>query len=233
MKKYKLMFIHGAGGTKSKWRSLKEYYDSSVYEAIDLPGHGDNEYNLITSIQDHAAYIDESIQEDTIVIGHSMGGLIALELAARNKLVKGVVLVSSFYELPVHQKILDKLASGEFPNSLFNASYGSGVNEHLLEEEKQEMNKVPIEVTYADFKACNQYSEGAERLSSLKIPVCAILGKEDKLLPSNPAQSLKSLKADLIVAEIEGAGHYLMLENPRKFYKALTEFTQELQHQTI
>lgn len=228
MKKYKLMFIHGAGGTKSKWRSLKEYYEPSVYEAIDLPGHGDNEYNLITSIQDHAAYIDESILEDTIVIGHSMGGLIALELAARNKLVKGVVLVSSYFELPVHPKILAKLANGEFPNSLFYASYGSEVNEQLLEEERKEMDKVPIEVTYADFKACNQYSEGAERLSSIKAPICVILGIEDKLLPSNPAQSLKNLKADLKVIEIEGVGHYLMLEKPEKFNKALTEFTQEL-----
>ncbi|QED48981.1 alpha/beta fold hydrolase [Cytobacillus dafuensis] len=233
MKKYKIMFIHGAGGTKSKWRAMKEYCEEALYEAIDLPGHGENEFNLITSIQDHAAYIDQSIQEDTIVVGHSMGGLIALELAARNKCVKGIVLAASFYELPVHPKILDKLANGEFPSSLFHASYSSDVSEVLLEEEKTEMNKVPIEITYADFKACNSYLDGTDRLTALDIPVCAILGKQDRLLPSEPAKLLKNLKPDIKIVEIDGSGHYIMLEKPKEFSEALTMFTQELEQQTV
>ena len=232
MEKYKLMFIHGAGGTKRKWREIEDYFQQQV-EFIDLPGHGDNEYNLITSIQDHAAYINESIQEDTILVGHSMGGLIALELAARNKHVKGIALVASLYELPVHEKILEKLANGEFPSSLFYASYSKEVNERFLEEEKAEMNLVPIGVTYADFMACNQYSNGAARLSSFHIPVCAILGKQDRLLPSEPTKLLKEIKPNIKIVEIDGSGHYIMLEKPVELYKALIEFIQEVQHQTV
>jgi pimeloyl-ACP methyl ester carboxylesterase len=233
MGNYKILFIHGAGGTKSKWRTIKDYPEISNYEAIDLPGHGDNEFNLITSIQDYAAYVDQSIQEDTIVVGHSMGGLIALELAARNKCVKGIVLAASFYELPVHPKILDSLANGEFPESLFNASYNRNVSQQLLQEEKEELNLVPIEVTHADFKACSNYKEGNEILANLQIPVYAILGKQDKLLPKEPAELLRKVKSDIRITEIDDSGHYIMLEQPKEFAAALSKVIQELEKQTV
>lgn len=228
----KLLFIHGAGGTRSKWRSLR-FPSSSLYEVIDLPAHGENEYNIISSIQDYAAYIDQSIQEDTIVVGHSMGGLIAIELAARNKKVKGLVLAASFYELPVHPKILDKLADGEFPDSLFYASYSNEVCATLLEEERKELSLVPIEITHADFQACNEYSEGREVLSSLKIPVCAILGSQDKLLPRGAGDLLRKIKPDMHISEIEGSGHYVMLEKEEEFQIALNKFVEIVEKQTV
>ncbi|MBU8879775.1 alpha/beta hydrolase [Bacillus sp. FJAT-29790] len=233
MGKYKILFIHGAGGTKSKWRAVGGYFKSSQFEVIDLPGHGDNETSIFASIQDYAANIDKAIQEDTIVVGHSMGGLIALELAARSKKVKGVVLAASFYELPVHPKMLEKLENGEYPSSLFYASYNKDISEHLLEEEKQELNQVPIEITYADFNACNQYTEGKRALSSLNIPIYAILGSQDRLLPIGAAESLKNVKSDMKITEIEGSGHYIMLEKPKEFILALTEFVQEVETQTV
>jgi len=233
MGNYKILFIHGAGGTKSKWRTIKDYPEISNYEAIDLPGHGENEFNLISSVQDYAASIDQTIQEDTIVVGHSMGGLIALELAARNSRVKAVVLAASFYELPVHPKILGSLADGEFPESLFNASYYRNVSQQLLQEEKEELNLVPVEITHADFKACNDYKEGGDILESLKIPVYAILGKQDKLLPKEPAESLKKLNPAINIIEIDESGHYIMLEQPEKFAEALTKVIQELEKQTV
>ena len=39
--KLPFFFIHGAGGTKSKWRTLDSIRDISQF--IDLPGHGEND----------------------------------------------------------------------------------------------------------------------------------------------------------------------------------------------
>ncbi|MBM7649663.1 pimeloyl-ACP methyl ester carboxylesterase [Bacillus ectoiniformans] len=233
MNEMKLLFIHGAGGTKSKWRAIAQYMDTAGSQMIDLPGHGENECNVITSVQDYAAYLDRTIQEDTVVIGHSMGGLIALELAARNQKVKGVVLAASFYELPVHEKMLQRLASGEFPNSLFLASYSKETSEKLLEEERQELDKCPIEIAYADFKICDQYKEGKETIASLSIPVCAILGEEDRLLPPNAAEALQAVCPDLNLVRIPASGHYIMLEQPEMFAKELMDFVQHVQKQTV
>ncbi|WP_019243918.1 MULTISPECIES: alpha/beta fold hydrolase [Bacillus] len=229
----KLLFIHGAGGTKNKWRAIGEHLKGVSYDVIDLPGHGDNEYNIITSIQDYAAYIDQSIMEDTIVIGHSMGGLIALELANRNNQIKGVVLAASFYELPVHPKLLETLANGEYPQSLFHASYHQDAGKELIEEERKELASVPIEIAYADFKACQEYKEGKVSLSKLQIPICAILGDKDKLLPRKSVEMLKELKPDMKIVEISGSGHYVMLESPDSFIKELLHFMKDIKAQTV
>ena len=74
---------------------------------------------------------------DTIVVGHSMGGLIALELAGISDKVKGVVLVNSSYKLPVHPKIIQTLAEGTFPENLFRASYAKAANSELLEKRER------------------------------------------------------------------------------------------------
>ena len=229
MGKLKLLFIHGAGGTKNKWREAEQYLDGIPFEKIDLPGHGDNEYNAITSIQDYASYVTRDINEDTIVVGHSMGGLVALELAARNKKVKGIVLAASFYELPVHEKLLEKLANGEFPESLFYASYCKETKQELLDLEKEELTLVPVGVAYADFRATNQYKEGLETLKSLTVPVGAILGSEDRLLPKGAAEAFKEALPDMKVSMIEGAGHFCMLEKPKEFFEQLREFLREVE----
>lgn len=225
----KLLFIHGAGGTKSKWRGLELYLEGMDYEVLDLPGHGDSTETLCTSIGDYATYIGGLIKEDTIVIGHSMGGLIAVELASQNKKVKGIVLAASFYELPVHQKLFDKLANGEFPDSLFYASYSKETDEELLSVEKQESAFVPVNVSYTDFKATNEYGDGKEKLSLLNIPVCAILGEQDRLLPPNAENKFKEVKPDIKLTTINGAGHYIMLEKPMEFYYELVKFVRIVQ----
>lgn len=233
MKSMRLLFIHGAGGTKSKWRKVEDHLDSVPFTAIDLPGHGDNEYNIITSIQDYSSFIDEEIKENTIIVGHSMGGLVALEVAARNNKVKGVVLAASFYELQVHPNLLTKLADGKFPESLFYASYGKEASESLIKEEKKELRLVPTGVSYADFRATNEYKEGKATLASLDIPVCAILGDQDRLLPPGAAQTLKEVKPDIHLFIINGSGHYVMLEKPKEFCEELAKFVKKVQLQLV
>lgn len=231
MKNLKLLLIHGAGGTRSKWRRIESYLQDQNYEAIDLPGHGENEYNMITSIQDYATYVNELIQEDTILVGHSMGGLIALELAAKNHKVRGVVLAASFYELPVHEKILEKLSRGEYPASLFHASYSKVAEEELIAEERKELDLVPVGVSYADFRATNLYKEGEYCLSNLQIPVYAILGEQDRLLPQGAKELLEKVRGDIKISVLQGAGHYVMVEKPKEFVKELMNIVHDVQMQ--
>lgn len=229
----KLLFIHGAGGTKSKWRKVADQLQDLSCEFIDLPGHGESEYNIISSIQDVAGFISSSIHEETIVIGHSMGGLIAIELAARNNKVKGIVLAASFYELPVHSSILERLETGEFPNSLFYASYSKEADKDLLEEEQRQLKMVPTEIALADFKACNEYTEGKDQFAQLCIPTMAVIGNEDRLLPSQAIEKLQKVKVDVDIQELAGAGHYVMLEKPAAFVSAIQAFVNKVQKQTV
>lgn len=220
------LFIHGAGGTKNKWRTLASLHSESTF--IDLPGHGGNHAEQCETIEDYANQVSSGITEDCIVVGHSMGGLIAIELAALNPKVKGIVLAASSYTLPVHPKIIATLAEGTFPDNLFRASYAKGVNPKLLEEEQKELKASPTEVARKDFIACDRYKAGEDRLKQLHIPILALVGDEDRLIPPDTRNILKRLNPNVDIVTIVGAGHYVALEKPEEFTREISQFKQKL-----
>ena len=80
--------------------------------SIDLPGHGGSTPTGAKSIQEYASFISNCIKEIDIsgihLCGHSMGGLVAMGLAASNsKLFKSVALFNCQYPLFVGSALLD------------------------------------------------------------------------------------------------------------------------------
>lgn len=224
--KLPFFFIHGAGGTKSKWRTLDSIRDISRF--IDLPGHGENDAPPYERIEDYAQHLSDEITFDTIVVGHSMGGLIALELAGISDKVKGVVLVNSSYKLPVHPKIIQTLAEGTFPENLFRASYAKAANSELLEKEKEELSINPTEVTKKDFVACDYYKGGEDRLKEIDVPILLVIGDEDRLIPPETSEVLPKLNANVEVVSVKNAGHYVALEQPEAFIEEIVKFRNKL-----
>lgn len=223
---YPFLFIHGAGGTKHKWRTLTSLENESRF--IDLPGHGENENSQCETIEEYAKQVATEVKEDCIVVGHSMGGLIALELAKIESKVKAVVLAASSYQLPVHPDIIATLAKGTFPEELFRASYAKNVRPGLLETEKQQLDMTPTEVAKKDFIACDRYSAGKEAIKTLEVPILAILGDADRLIPKDTANVLQQINPNVKIATLFECGHYVALEKPDEFTHALLEFRASL-----
>ncbi|HET7579875.1 MAG TPA: alpha/beta hydrolase [Bacillales bacterium] len=219
----KWLFLHGAGGSKSKWRRVKPYFKDWPAEFVDLPGHGGNSDSVPTSIEEYAEIVGKTIDEDVIVVGHSMGGLIGIELASQNHHVKGLVLAASHYRLPVHQGFLDQLENGEYPDKFFYAAYGKETGPALLTEEKKEHDSLSVETAFADFSSCNAYN-GKTDVSQLRIPVLAVYGAEDRMIPPGSKDKLLAANADIQAATIEGAGHYVILEKPEAFAEAIRKW---------
>lgn len=230
MKPLTFFFIHGAGGTISKWRKVTERLGDIPFEVHNLPGHDHDKRAVPSTIEEFASMLNSEIREDVIVVGHSMGGLIGIELAAINEKVKGLVLANSHYELPVHPKILEQLSTGVFPDSLFYASYGKSTDKQLLYEEKEELHKNPMRVTINDFECCAKYKNGEKMLKILNIPVLAVIGEEDKLLPPNAKEQLMKVKPDIQIKKMKGSGHYSMLEKSEKFTEIILEFREAVQN---
>ena len=80
--------------------------------SIDLPGHGGSTPTGAKSIEEYANFISNCIKEIDIsgihLCGHSMGGLVAMELAASNsKIFKSIALFNCQYPLFVGSALLD------------------------------------------------------------------------------------------------------------------------------
>ena len=87
--------------------------------SIDLPGHGGSTPTGAKSIQEYANFISNCIKEIDLsgihLCGHSMGGLVAMELAASNsKLFKSIALFNCQYPLFVGSALLDGSSTSEF-----------------------------------------------------------------------------------------------------------------------
>ncbi|GAE27385.1 alpha/beta hydrolase fold [Halalkalibacter wakoensis JCM 9140] len=222
------LFIHGAGGTQSKWRLIKEAFTSDEATFIDLPGRKKNAELSERTIREFSSALSSSIGEDTIVVGHSMGGLIAMDLAIKNPNVKGIVLVASHFHLPVHEKVLNQLENGTFPEGLFFASYSKQADTKLLEEEKEELSLVDMNQIFIDFSACNDYKNGKETFAELQVPILIIYGDEDRMLPKDSREQVLALNKHTSIKTIEKSGHYVMLEQPEKLLVELRNFQKEV-----
>ena len=78
----------------------------------DMPGHGFSKGNPCESIQDNANWVYELLVElkvkDLVVVGHSQGCLVSLELnRLYPEILKGIVFVAGSNEIPVNQFLLD------------------------------------------------------------------------------------------------------------------------------
>ncbi len=218
------LLIHGAGGSHSKWRALMQDMPGNLAQAIDLPGHGNDQSDCKTSVEDMAEYIRSTLVKPVVVVGHSMGGLIGIELASRSRFVQGLVLINSHFELPVHPGILQQLEQGVFPEALFYASYAKSTSQKLLHAEREELAQTPVSVAFADFRACDAYKSGSNKLAALQIPVLAVYGDSDRLLPKDAKANMQAVCPAARIEVVSQSGHYAILEQPQFVREILFSF---------
>ena len=108
------VFIHGAQNDHSVWALQTRYFAHHGFSvlAVDLPGHGRSKGQPLNTVEAMADWLNALLQsvgvQRAVLIGHSMGSLIALETANRAKaLVAGVALVGTAYPMKVSPLLLE------------------------------------------------------------------------------------------------------------------------------
>ena len=114
------VFIHGAANDHSVWSLQSRYFAFHGWNvlALDLPGHGQSEGEPCATIRDYAewvaTFLDAVGVRAAVVVGHSMGSLTALELAARRPdLVRKLALVGTAVPMAVGDVLLDAAREDE------------------------------------------------------------------------------------------------------------------------
>jgi pimeloyl-ACP methyl ester carboxylesterase len=215
--------------------------------AIDLPGFGKSEKSrtFVYSFENYAEVIKECIEhfhlKDVIIIGHSMGGQIALYTAQKipQHISKLILLCSSgylkrakrsliycsylpFFKYFVKQYIQNK----DVKKSLENVFY----NQELITEELMDQFIGPLREKDFPISLMRllRYREGdltSEQLKEIDIPTLLIWGKEDKVVPLVVGERLAK---DLPQAELisyEKTGHLLTEEQPEALYSQILSYT--------
>lgn len=229
-----VVLIHGAAGTHLDWPPhLRRLGAASVY-AIDLPGHG-RSLGPARSTVDHyaevvSAFISELDLGDVVLVGHSMGGAIALTVARQGPdAIKGLVLISSGARLRVMDEVLDGILSDfEATAELVAESlWSEKASEELKSLGKRTFLTNKPEVVYADYLACNCF-DIMDQLKHIKLPTLVICGSEDKMTPLKYSRYLAEQIPDASLKVVEGAGHMVPLEQPEVVASHTNQFIKDI-----
>jgi pimeloyl-ACP methyl ester carboxylesterase len=224
-----LIFIHGAGGSSRTWRLQTVHFEDAL--AVDLPGH--TEGPGFSTIEDYVAFIENLVDtraiRNPILVGHSMGGAIAMTYALRNSNLTGLVLVGTGARLRVDPTILTKIRENykEASEVIAAWSVSPACDSVIVDRLVTEILKVNPEVTYGDFAACDKF----DRMNDLEKITCRTLivcGSDDRLTPVKYSRYLHGKIRDSELVVIPGAGHSVMLEKHRTFNETLDAFLDSL-----
>ena len=229
-----LLCLHGAGGEALLFRPQLSGLSRAVnIAALDLPGHGRTPGPSYELIEDYAAWVADVIQCGPIrplLLGHSMGGAVALSLAVSHpELIQGLVLSSSGARLPVSPDLLRGFKDdyAKTVDEFLRLAYAPGTPSPLLAQAKKQLLKTPARVMLGDFIACARF-DLTERIFGLEMPTLVMVGTRDRMTPPKYSSALSQAIPGARLEIIEGAGHILNLENPAAYNQAIKDFAAAL-----
>jgi pimeloyl-ACP methyl ester carboxylesterase len=239
-----VVFVHGAQNDHSVWILQTRYFAHHGFNvlAVDLPGHGRSKGAAKTSIEAMAgwllAVLDAAGVERAMLVGHSMGSLIALEASHRSpQRVSSLAMLGTTYPMKVSDALLETARTNEqgaidmvniWSHSMLAQNPACpvagvstlGTARRLM----QRMSAInPAQLFFTDFSACNAYANGEAAARALACPALFIFGSKDMM---TPARSTKLLTASIPHGKIVhvDAGHSLMAEQPDAVLDALFAF---------
>lgn len=224
-----LLLIHCSGVNHAIWALQSHDFAQrgiNVF-SLDLPGHGRSEGPLLTSIGQMSAWLDAFMAaaglSSAIVLGHSMGALVAIDLAAKSPArCDSIILCGVAASMAVNPQLLDA-AKENHPLAFelvetWSYAKGSHPDKHatlgLLQSQADD-------VLFTDLNACNDYADAQRNFSGLKIPVTVIAAAEDKMTPGRAGKALAESRDGTNFVVIEGAGHNMMVERTDEFNLAV------------
>lgn len=224
-----LLYLHGMGGLRPEAPFLELLADRYRVVVPEHPGFGETEpLAWVETVVDLATHYRRMLRETlagetVLVVGHSLGGWLAVEVAFQNPdLVRRQVLVA--------------------PAGLRGP--GEGIDPFALTEEQMMVTAVadpavaPPAPDPSDVRSIRNRQMTARlawsprfadpklpaRLSQVDTPTLLIWGAHDRILPPDRAAAFQEHLPDVRLVTVDSAGHLPMLEAPETFVAAVNEF---------
>jgi len=221
-------------------RQLEALSERMRVIAVDLPGHGESSAPPGSSIEDYAAAVgDVAITlgcGPVVVVGHSLGGSIAIALAARQPaLVRGLVLIASCVKLPLVDTVGERLVAlmpGPLRRLLFfsmakKVLFAPGASADAIASGMQELRACRPETMLADVRAARAMDLTTEA-AELDVPTLVLTGSRDRLTTPTLAAELSALIRNARLRIADGAGHMLPLEAAGWVNREIVAFVDSL-----
>ena len=245
-----IVLVHGFGGSKDNWtKTIAEWNERYHVIAIDLPGNGesvsDKELGYTTTHQ--AQMLDNFLKakgtEQFHLIGHSMGGAIALRYMQMHEAkVKSLILIDA---MGMEQTKSDgvKLVESSEKNPLYDVctqerletlinysmykvpAFFDTFKDTFLEEKchRKEIEKVMYEDLYKDV----DLSSVAKKIET---PTLIVWGEKDRMTHVDNAKLFHNTISGSQLVILKDIGHVPLLEDPIRTAEVIDNFIQTIKN---
>lgn len=239
-----LVIIHGFLGMSDNWKSLGSQYAAEGFQVhiLDLRNHGksfhSDEFSYDTMSEDVLEYCQANNLEKISIIGHSMGGKVAMLFATNypEKVDKLIVAdIGPKYYAPHHQDILAGLNAVDFSQkpsrteveeTLYPFIPDFGTRQFLM---KNLYWKEPGQLDFRfNLKVFNEKIEiigtALSENAVFENPTLFIRGGNSKYILDTDLPEIKKHFPNFELATIPNVGHWLHAENPKIFFEETARF---------
>ena len=231
-----LVLVHGAGYDHHIWPMEIRRMSGWRVLTVDLPGHGRSagrpRQSVGAYVQDLVNFLDELAIYRIVLVGHSLGASIALQLADEQPaLLAGLGLISASAHLQVPE-----LLAAYFSNpltiplgiQLYQAwGFSPQSSLSLVESGLAPLRAARAVMLGADWQASARFDFDGD-LGQIQAPAWVATGGDDRLAPLPCAHYLASNLASSRLQVIPNAGHMLPLEQPAALSSGLRQFLAKL-----
>ena len=248
-----ILLLHGAGGATQTWRRLMPLLAERHHVvAPDLPGQGFSRMGtrqrctLRLMAQDIAALCEDQGWSPDLIVGHSVGGALALELAdhLHPSGVVGINPALGAFEgiagwlFPMMAKLLSmnpfvplvfsRIATSERRVAELVASTGSEIDDHgIALYHRLASDRSHVDGTLA-MMAQWDVEMLAERLPYIDTPTLFLVGEDDGTVPGRVSREAAARMRNAEYQGFEGRGHLLHEEDPEAVVRAVSAYLDRL-----
>jgi 3-oxoadipate enol-lactonase len=239
-----VVLLHGVGGNKAQWAGQLEHLAREGWRAFawDMPGYGasaapDGDYSFEMLAGALGRLLDRHDIGRAILVGHSMGGMVALETWARFPgRIAGLVLACTSARFGSPDGAWQQRFIGErvapldaglgmegLARRLVPAMMTAAATQDALAAAIGVMSAVP-EQTYRRALAALLTFDRRDALPSIAVPVLALAAAEDVQAPPGVMEKMASRIPGAEFAVLPGCGHLANFERPELFDAAIAGF---------
>jgi pimeloyl-ACP methyl ester carboxylesterase len=239
-----IVMLHGFLENQSMWDNyIATFSKKNRVVTIDLLGHGATEcLGYVHTMEDNADAVHAVLSElrirKVILVGHSMGGYVALAFAELYpEYVKGLVLLNSTAtadseERKVNRDRAIRAVKQSFVNFIslsISNLFSEGNRERLateIEIVKNKALKTPLQGVVASLEGMKIRNDREVLLHLTTFPKLLILGEKDPVLPHNETkQQVENTEVELVVFP---DGHMSHIENIEELTAVLLQFFKKI-----
>jgi len=245
-----LVFLHGLGGDLTAWYAERTLLAKKGYQtlAIDLRGHGLSErpkdevsYTFSRFSDDvKAVLIKENIKK-AVVIGHCLGGMVALTLAAEQPtFLKGLILVDTGFKPAflsktfAHHPFFDKLLHLVATHSPRVRKKGHVDFNQFMGTEDINAQRIFSDIFHTSIRSYLlsfdqiAHLNAVSLLKKIVVPTLIIEGEKDSIFPLPIAKELAHRIKHSHLDVIPNANHILVINNPVDVTEEILRFARKL-----